>query len=638
MFNIAQYSLAAAAGAGLFSILGDGTSAFTIRNAAAGAAGVIAFAFLTHTFVAFAVALVEKKRFTELTQSVGAATLINLIGSIILGLLLAASYSAAIWTVVLFPLPLIGLFLGYRAVLRQRRERQRVDHIHAATQALAASPDLSEALVGFLSAVADVVSATDARVIFQRGDQITWTGVRLGEITAVMEEVPGGPMLDLLDRFKAGDGSINIRDDEDEPLRGFLEALEARSLLAAPLVDQSRVVGCLVALDRLGAEEFGEAETRLLEALVHELVITLDSYRLFSEVTEERERFHRIFEGSREGICLVDTNGIVKAWNPALEKITGYAEAELIGQPCCDKVLVRDSAQRRIEIDDIIRAAPEDEFELVTKQGPPRWISVLSGPTETAGERGWVMLVRDRTGEHAAEEAKSDFLATISHELRTPLTTIKGSLQVLGRDPSRLPPDTAEQMIDVLRRGADRLERLVLNLLFVSQVEIGGVRLISDELALADVVTDVVDRVAEDSGRVHFVFPPEDPIVRGDREKLAQALEHLVDNAQKYGGPTGTIVVRCVREDGYARVSVTDEGPGIPKADQERIFERFVRLGNILTRETQGAGVGLFIARRSIEGMGGSIWVESEGGKGATFHIRIPLAHPASVADEATGA
>jgi signal transduction histidine kinase len=125
-------------------------------------------------------------------------------------------------------------------------------------------------------------------------------------------------------------------------------------------------------------------------------------------------------------------------------------------------------------------------------------------------------------------------------------------------------------------------------------------------------------------------------VVRADKEKLRQTIDHLIDNALKYGD--GRVTVTTSRANGYGRVSVSDEGPGIARADHERIFERFVRLGDPLTRETQGAGVGLFIAKRSLEAMQGRIRVESESGRGATLVIEVPLARPMAVVDEEASA
>jgi PAS domain S-box-containing protein len=348
---------------------------------------------------------------------------------------------------------------------------------------------------------------------------------------------------------------------------------------------------------------------------------------------EERARFGRIFFGSKEGICLLDAGGVVRAWNPALERITGHLSADLMDRVWSDVIVIRDHDENRLLADELVGTDPDEELELVTKTGPSRWVTTVSGPVGEAEGGGWVVLVRDVSSEHEIEAAKSDFLSTISHELRTPLTTIKGSLQVLARGRENLPVALADQMIGVTTRGAERLERLVMNLLAVSQIESGTMPVFPDELALEDVVHERVAAMLANHERVALDLPNHRVIVRADRERMAHVVEHLLENAVKFGGSEGQITIALERQAGYGRLSVTDEGPGIPARDSERIFERFVRLGDVLTRETQGAGVGLFIAKRSIEAMGGRIWVESEGARGSTFHVTVPLAHPVAVED-----
>jgi signal transduction histidine kinase len=186
--------------------------------------------------------------------------------------------------------------------------------------------------------------------------------------------------------------------------------------------------------------------------------------------------------------------------------------------------------------------------------------------------------------------------------------------------------------VDMLGRGADRLERLVMNLLFVSQIESGRVTVVGDQVDLNVLTGKRLRRWDRD--RIVWEREPGDLVVRADKEKLGQTLDHLLDNAFKYGGETSTITVTTERVNGYGRVSVSDQGPGISAADQDRIFDRFVRLGDTLTREAQGAGVGLFIARRSVEAMEGRIWVESGEGAGATFVVELPLARPMAVRDQ----
>jgi signal transduction histidine kinase len=191
-------------------------------------------------------------------------------------------------------------------------------------------------------------------------------------------------------------------------------------------------------------------------------------------------------------------------------------------------------------------------------------------------------------------------------------------------------------MVSIMRRGTDRLERLLMNLLVVSQMETGDVQVFMDEVPMQDAVKNRIGTMLEDHPQVEFVAPDQMLIVRADRERLFQVIDHLLDNAQKFGGAETPIRIEVKHENGYAVLSVRDEGPGIAEGDQERIFERFTRLGHLLTRETQGAGVGLFIAKRSVEAMNGTIWVDSDPGRGSTFYARLPLARPMAVADEAT--
>ena len=271
------------------------------------------------------------------------------------------------------------------------------------------------------------------------------------------------------------------------------------------------------------------------------------------------------------------------------------------------------------------------ELELVTKEGPSRWISILSSPVQ-GQEKGWVVLIRDVTTEHILEESKSDFLSTISHELRTPLTTIKGSVQVLNRKKDEQSP-MQQQMLSVLQRGTDRLERLVLNLLFVSQLDVNeGLKVHAEEVDLEEIVRARTEVMALDHPDV-TVRAPEGPVIaRADRERMLQVVDHLIENAVKFS-PDAPIEIEMGNDGGFAYISVKDGGPGIPTVDQDRIFERFVRLGHVLTRETQGPGVGLFIVKKAVEAMGGSVHLDSAPGQGARFTVTVPLVRPAVVTE-----
>ena len=643
IFNVAQYGCGAAAATAVWTFAAEPARTLTLRNAGVAVAAVLVFTVLTHAFVAVAMAVSGAARFTKVVSGVATAAAFNLAGSLVLGLLFAAAILASRWTVALFPLPLLGLYLGYRAVLRQRDEAERLRHLHAASRALAAAPQLDAAITGFLVAVREIVSARETRVVVKLGRETVWSGVDGDGVIAEMVPLEIGGLSRLVMELETREAPLLLSRDGSDPEREMLDVLHADQLVAVPLLDEEGVLGCLVAMDRQGAGDFGEADSLLLGAVGGELLTTLDAHRLYAEVAEERQRFTRIFHGSREGIALLDARGVVKAWNPALERITGYAAVDVMGRPWADRIVMRREDQRRLTNEDLVHSVAE-EVEVVTKEGPGRWVSITAGPVDGAqkqtGDRagdagGWVLLVRDVTAEHEAEEAKSDFLSTISHELRTPLTSIRGALQVLERGSQNVSDDLADQMVNVMQRGSERLERLVMNLLLVSQIETGGLgHSDTGEIPMRDIVGAACGKVLA-GHRLRVVEETRELVVRADAERLGQVLEHVLDNASKFGGPEGLVTVTVAQDHGYARVSVTDEGPGIPRADQVRIFDRFVRLGHVLTRSTQGPGVGLFIAKRALDAMGGDIWVESEPGRGATFHIQVPLARPVAVAHSA---
>lgn len=630
-FNVAQYGLAAFLGSVVFDSLSDQRVGFTLGVALEAIAATITFAAASHIFVAGAISMAGRGRFRETSLAIAPTFLLNLAGNITLGLLLAAAYMAARWTVVLFALPLGAFYLGYRAVLSQNRERERVEHLHSASRALSSSPDLGDTIVAFLGAVSEIASASEARAVIPVQGELTWSGTRGDTTLAVMDPLQGGWTEDLFHQIQSSRDVVIVTKDDAEAGMG----LPVQSLLAVPMRTGEEIGGCVMVVDRVGPEAFGSADARLLEALAAELALSLESYRLFAEIAEERERFSRIFSGSKEGIALLDSGGVVRAWNPALERLTGHNATELMGNVWSDVVLIRDRAEDRVEAEELVGVDPDDELEVVSRDGPSRWVTLVAGPVGDSEEGGWVVLFRDVSAEHEIEAAKSDFLSTISHELRTPLTTIKGSLQVLGRGSENLPPHMQDQMISITTRGAERLERLVMNLLAVSQIESGMMPVFPDLVGVDDLVRERVEAGLADHAQTIVSLPDDKVLVRADRERLAQAIDHIFENAMKFGGPQGAIRIEIDQVPGYAHLSVSDEGPGIPEADRERIFERFARLGDVLTRETQGAGVGLFIAKRSVEAMGGNIWVESQPGAGSTFHLEIPLAHPVAVEDTA---
>jgi signal transduction histidine kinase len=250
-------------------------------------------------------------------------------------------------------------------------------------------------------------------------------------------------------------------------------------------------------------------------------------------------------------------------------------------------------------------------------------------------------VARDVTARREADDAKQAFVATVSHELRTPLTPLKGFLLTLMRPGIGLDQAQIDAIHGRMLSQAERLERLIEDLLSVSQIERGLFPVSAVPVDLTDLVSSVVSGFAGDA-RVEA--PTRHLSVLADPIRLEQVLTNLLGNAAKYAGAHSPVAIVVEEGDTEVTVSVIDQGPGIPSDQHEMIFERFRRLGNHMTQTAGGAGLGLFIARHLVTEMGGRIWVEGEPGRGAAFRFTVPslgamapardldLAHSLSVA------
>ncbi|MCA1709181.1 MAG: hypothetical protein LC808_40230, partial [Actinobacteria bacterium] len=222
IFNVAEFGCAAAAAGFLYDLLAGTTGSFTLRDALATAIAVVVFSVLTHLFTSGVIAVAERRSFIELSRAASVVTFTGVGGSIVLGWVFAAAYLAAPWSIVLLPIVIGIFFLGYRAMLSQSRERERVEHVHAASRALAASPGLDTALVDFLEAVREVASASEARVMLTSRDRPlageahrVWSGVRMGEVLANMKPlIDEGPMDKLASALEAAPGGLVLNEDQ----------------------------------------------------------------------------------------------------------------------------------------------------------------------------------------------------------------------------------------------------------------------------------------------------------------------------------------------------------------------------------------------------------------------------------------
>jgi signal transduction histidine kinase/CHASE3 domain sensor protein len=267
----------------------------------------------------------------------------------------------------------------------------------------------------------------------------------------------------------------------------------------------------------------------------------------------------------------------------------------------------------------------EIEAEFVLADSGRNFVGYTTGVTDSAGQLvGRIFMIREVTAVRESERVKDEFVATVSHELRTPLTSIVGYAEVL-LDSEEL-PDEQREFLQVINRNAQRLHRLVGDLLFFAQVESGKLTLESESVelrALARRALEAARPSAEAAGIALQLDAPEPVEIRGDRARLEQLLDNLLSNAVKFTLPSGRVCVRLATEEGEAVVEVSDNGIGIPAEEVTNLFRRFFRASSAMSRQIPGTGLGLAIAKAIVDAHGGSIDVESSE-RGTTFTIRLP--------------
>ncbi len=243
---------------------------------------------------------------------------------------------------------------------------------------------------------------------------------------------------------------------------------------------------------------------------------------------------------------------------------------------------------------------------------------------------GLILTVRAVSRELELAKMKSDFVSTISHEFKSPLTSIRQLAEMLhsGRVPSE---ERRRQYYDVLLEQSERLSLLTENILNLARIEEGRKEFVFEKTdvgaLLKDIVSSIQDRVRHEGFSIELEIKKDLPMIMMDRIAIAQAATNLIDNAVKYSGESRRVVVGSSAEGEFLTIAVRDYGIGIRKEDLDRVFERFFRGGDELTRTVKGSGLGLTLVKEIVTAHHGTVGVDSEPGKGSTFFIKLPLSH-----------
>ncbi len=329
-----------------------------------------------------------------------------------------------------------------------------------------------------------------------------------------------------------------------------------------------------------------------------------------------------------EGLVAIDEAGTILYANEAAHRLLDRRAGWLVGRSAMEAFL-----DHRIE--DLIgtaRSRRSASAELPPRTTDGHQLSVRARRAQ--GGDVWV-VIEDVTELRRLQRIRAEFIDNLSHELRTPVTNVNLLLEMLARDADQLPP-RARERVELIQVEAAQLAQMVSELLDLAAIE-GGQPLLLADVDLAMVAAAQVERLrvfAERSGVALVVEAAAGvPHVRGDETRLGQAILNLVHNAVKFSEPGDTVFVRVASAEGEVTVSVADEGAGIPRADRDRIFERFYKVDRARQRGVGGTGLGLAIVRHVAEAHGGTVRVESEEGVGSTFILAFPAAGVPAPAD-----
>jgi PAS domain S-box-containing protein len=373
--------------------------------------------------------------------------------------------------------------------------------------------------------------------------------------------------------------------------------------------------------------------SRNAETLLARLdVELLERRRVEERLRESEARLKAIVENTSVFLGLLATDGLVLVTNRQ-SPISLLPRKEVVGRWAWEMPLLISRPEPAAWVRSAVARAAAGEIcrRTYSEPGPdgtPRHYEVEIRPVCDDGGRIDFLIAetRDVTELQSLIRMKDQFLAVAAHELKTPVTIMKGCAQTLlradeGHDTPR------RRLLSAIDRGADRIDRVVRNLLDVSRLQMGQLELEVESLTLSDLVAEVAEKMALTApGRRIAVeaAQPQLSAVRGDRYRLEQAFAVIIDNAVRYSPDGGDVRISIAEAGGEVVVSVRDEGIGIPASVQSRVFERFFRAHTGTPHDYGGMGVGLYIANEIVGRHGGRIWLDSVEGAGSTFHIALP--------------
>jgi len=423
-------------------------------------------------------------------------------------------------------------------------------------------------------------------------------------------------------------------DDEREELVSRLQQVAQKAglgltqVIHLPMRVGGAVIG-LIYIFQSGNYYFVPDASNLLRSFAEQAAIAVKNAWLYQQIINEKQRLDAILEYSADGVMILDPTLHITVFNQALSIMTGWPAEEAIGR-LHDEVIPWRSLKTNSDLNDAIGNGwplPGASHLYVEGDATCHSSGCVQGRERVSlgityapllDDDGYltniIANVRDLTRYREEEDLQKTFISVVSHELKTPVSIIKGYAGTLRRRDANWSPEILDESLAVVEEEADNLNDLIDSLLEVSRLQAGTFRLeMSDDVFLPDLAAKVARKLGRQSQKhqIAINFDPEFPTIIADERRLTQVLNNLISNAIKYSPDGGQLRIKGEVHPRYVTVSVKDEGIGIPIHEQGRIFQKFARLDNALSRKTEGTGLGLFLSKEIVEAHNGRIWFQN---------------------------
>ncbi len=415
--------------------------------------------------------------------------------------------------------------------------------------------------------------------------------------------------------------------------------------LWAPLHVGDSLMGVMFLFRQRNA--FSPLDRQVLHGFVNQASIAVRNARMYRELEEQQQLLAAVIDNSTVGVMILDQDRYVVSLNQTLADLVGMTQDQALQKRCNEVLDLHNvSGFDFCQSSEVIDLPSEDsincEGEIRRPGAKTRTVTVTYTPLRDFQDNllNVIVNVTDITRFKEEEEQKTTFVSAISHDLKTPVTVIKGNVELLQRPDASWQPDESQEMLKIIADESDRLEGMINDLLDVSKVAAGVLRLERYPVELPRLLQSVVQGESLQASRHQLILDfPQDPLpaVQADEDKLRQVFANLVGNAIKYAPAGGDIRVGAWlqhagsnQESDRVVVYVADQGIGIPESELDKIYQSFYRVDRGSSRSTSGTGLGLFLAKAIVDAHDGVLWARSAFGKGTTFFVALPVS-PESV-------